>query len=194
MNFRIFLNNYFPSTIRLVLIRALLFVVVYKFIFIIKPNIIHYPITTQVATYSTKLLNTVTGSSDFSITREYINSKDPSISSQVYYNGKKVVYVADECNGLLAMMRYLGLIFCFPSRFWRKASYIIFGILIIHILNILRCAGLIYINLFHQEYFDVTHLYLFKWTIYTVILLMWISYLQKISFQFNFPNKKASMV
>ncbi len=182
MVFNSSLNNYFPLTVRLILVKALLFFIIYKFIFSLELKFLHAPLTSHVGEYTLKLLNTFTESSHFHIKREYINGLK-TLSSQIYFKDTKVVFIAESCNGFIAFMRYLGLIFCFPSRLWRKLLYIILGLIIIHILNIFRCAALAYINLYHQSYFDISHDYILKLVIYGTIFLLWISFLKKISFR-----------
>ncbi len=187
-NLKILLNNYFPLTVRLILGKALLFFLVWKFIFIFflrESKIIDYPLTTHVGEYSIKFLNSFGFPSDFIINRELRksirNGKTSEYEvSQVYYNNKKVVYVADGCNALELMVGYIGFIFCLPSRFKRKARYIILGLITIQSLNIVRIAGLIYVNKFHQVHFDFVHLYLFKGVVYSATLGMWMLYLRKV--------------
>ncbi len=192
MNFRLFLNNYFPITVRLILVKALLFFMFYKFIFSFELTPLNYPLTSHVGEYSTKLLNVFIDPA-FNVKREYVNNQVYQ-SSQIYFNNTKVVYIANSCNGFIAFMRYISIIFCFPSRFWRKFLYLIIGLLTIHILNIIRCAALAYINLYHQPYFVLAHDYLFKMVLYGAIFIMWILYLRKVQFQDNTWFKKPSLI
>lgn len=189
MNYKILLDNYFPFTVRLILFKALLFYIIYKSILSLDLRFINYPLTTHVGEYSITLLNTFVGTSDFSVKREYVNGEE-ALSSQIYYKSKKVVYIVDSCNGHIVLLRYIGLIFCFPSSFWRKVKYIIIGLIIMHILNTVRCAGLAYINLNHQPFFNEAHNFWIKWIVYGPISIIWILYLRKIPFPFNLSNKK----
>lgn len=187
MNFKLFLNNYFPLTVRLIIFKALLFFVVWKFIFIFfLLDSKDHPLTTHVGEYSTKLLNSILDVSSFSVNREFRESvslregKTFMVEvSQVYFNNNKVVYVADECNSLELMVLYIGFIFCMPSSFWRKTLYIVLGILVLDILNIFRCSGLIYVNLYYRNYFDFFHRYLFKTVMYCATFVMWMFYSRK---------------
>lgn len=192
MNLKLFINNYFPFTVRLIISKALLFYILYRLFFSLQLNTINYPLTSNVGEYSIKLLNTFVDPPNFSVKREFVNGEE-FISSQIYFNDKKVVYIADGCNSLIIFVRYFSFIFCFPSRFWRKFFYLISGIVIIHLLNIFRCAGLAYINLYHYPYFDLTHDYWFKWILYGAMFVMWILYLRKVQFQHNPRNKEASI-
>nr|WP_172625798.1 archaeosortase/exosortase family protein [Algibacter amylolyticus] len=187
------LYKLFPFTVRLIFIKALLFYVLCKFLFSLDLRAVNYHLSENIGTYSTKVLNTFTNSSNFSVKREYAKKYYTELP-QIYFNDIKVVYIADGCNGLFVLMLYMGLIFCFPSKFWRKILYLISGILIIHILNIFRCAGLAYINLHHQTYFDLAHRYLLKWAIYSVIVIIWMFYIRNIQFNFKTLNKQTNLV
>lgn len=189
MNFKLFLNNYLPFTVRLTLFKALLYFVLYKIVLSLDLNFINHPLTTHIGEYATKLLNTYTNSSDFSVIRESVyNNED--IASQIYYKATKVVFIADSCNSLVICLRFIGLIVCLPSKFWRKLYYILLGVFTTHILNIIRCAALAYINLYYPDYFTVTHDVWFKFIIYGAISIIWIFYLLKIPFPFNLKNKQ----
>ncbi|WP_203257821.1 archaeosortase/exosortase family protein [Hyunsoonleella ulvae] len=192
MNFKLFLNNYLPFTVRLILIKALLYFVLYKLVLSLDLNFINYPLTTHIGEYATKLLNISTNSSDFSVIRESVYN-DEVISSQIYYKTTKVVFIADSCNGLIVFLRYIGLIICLPSKFWRKLYYILLGVFAAHILNILRCSGLAYINLYYSQYFTVAHDLWFKLIVYGAITIIWIFYLLKIPSPFNLKNKKQGI-
>lgn len=153
---------------------------------------IHYPLTSNIGEYATILLNKLVDSPGFSVKREFVNGQEIE-SSQIYFNDRKVVYIANGCNGFIALMRYVGFIFCFPSKFRRKLYYIIFGVLILYILNIFRCAGLAYINLYHRPFFDPAHDLWFKWTIHGITFILWIFYLRKVQFPQNFKSKKVGI-
>ena len=174
-----------PLPIRLFLGKALLFFIVWKIIysfFLYDSKVLDYPLTTHVAEASTLFLNNSFFLSGFTTERVLISEESPVIeSSEIYHNGSLVLYIADACNGLELMVLYIGFIVCMPSKFWRKTLYIILGILFIDIINILRCAGLIYLREYFHAYFDFAHHYLFKAIVYAATFIMWMVYSRKIS-------------
>lgn len=197
------LNNFFPLTVRLILGKALLFFIVWKFVFLFflrETKIVDYPLTENVGEYSTMLLNTFVSSPEFTVKREF--RKDNNMQgkvfqhevSQVYYNKKKVAYVDDGCNGLELMVGFIGFIFCLPSPLKRKIKYLILGLLTIYCLNILRCSGLIYINLYYQPYFDLAHRYWLKGAMYSIVFIMWMLYLRKVDLDYYFPKTKMGTI
>jgi exosortase/archaeosortase family protein len=202
--YKLFLDKYFSLTVRLILGKALLFFVMWKFVFLFflrESKVIDYPLTAHIGEYSTLLLNTLVAPPNFTVNREFRQSIRAGTVfkyevSQVYYNNKKVVYVADGCNALELMVGFIGFIFCLPSRFWRKVRYIIFGLIIIHSINIVRCSGLTYVNLYHQPYFHQAHFYWFKGAMYSIVFILWMLYLRKVQFKFNYgvPKTHAGIV
>jgi len=190
VRFKTFIENYFPITVRLILVKALLFFVLYKFVLSFNLNFINTPINSNIGTYSTKLLNYYTNSSEFYVVNEYVYSFMKTKSAQIYHNNRKLVFIADSCNSLVVCLRYISVIFCFPSRFWRKALYIVLGIAIIHLFNIVRCSSLAYINLYYQPYFNSAHNFWLKGLVYGPIALLWLLYLKNITTKPYLPNKE----
>ena len=187
INFRK-LKNDIPLPIRLFLGKALLFFIIWKVIYgflLHDSRVLDAPLTTHVGEASAKFLNVFTSMSGFTANTEmsstiYEGEFVTSEASSIYHYDRKVLNIADVCNGLELMVLYVGFIVCMPSFFWRKVRYIILGVIIIDIINILRCAGLIYLSEYYQTYFDFAHHYLFKITVYAATFVMWIVFARKI--------------
>ena len=182
------LKNSIPLPIRLFLGKALLFFIVWEIIygvFLYDSQLIDRLLTTHVGESSVIVLNNLTSMDGFIAKPENWNSTYAGeiIENQVsaiYHNNKKVLYIANACNGLSLMILYLGFIVCMPSKFWRKFLYIILGVIALDCINILRCVGLIYLREYLQAYFQFAHHYLFKVTVYTATFLIWMLYSRKI--------------
>ena len=188
LKFNSFKNN-IPLPIRLFLGKALLFFIVWKIVygfFLSDSKILDHPLTTHVGEASVYVLNNLGDMSGFTSKRkisEYVVDGEllaTEEASQIYHNDYLVLHIADVCNGLELMVLYIGFIVCMPSRFWRKVLYIIIGVILIDVINILRCTGLIYLREYYHAYFDFAHHYLFKATVYTATFLMWMVYARKI--------------
>lgn len=91
----------------------------------------------------------------------------------IYSHQVRALSIADACNGLELMVLYAGLIICLPSRLFRKAVFIGTGILLIEVLNVLRCAGLVLLFRHRPEYVDFSHHYLFSLLVYGAIFWLW---------------------
>ncbi|MBC3758360.1 archaeosortase/exosortase family protein [Hyunsoonleella sp. SJ7] len=182
------LKNDIPLPIRLFLGKALLFFIVWKVIysfFLYDSKVLDHPLTAHVGKASAKFLNNFTSMSGFVainelstkiLDGEYVTYQ----ASSIYHYEKRVLNIADACNGLELMVLYIGFIICMPSGIWRKIRYIIIGLILIDIINILRCAGLIYLGEYYDAYFDFAHHYLFKITVYATTFVMWIVFARKI--------------
>lgn len=183
------LTNDIPKPIMLFLGKALLVFIIWKLVyglFLSDTRLLDNPLTTHVANASVYVLNGLGDMSGFtSVTEDftYIEAEGfvTEKASKIYHNDRLVLYIADICNGLELMVLYIGFIVCMPSRFWRKVKYIIIGVILIDMINILRCTGLIYLREYYHAYFDFAHHYLFKAAVYSATFLMWMVYARKIS-------------
>lgn len=183
------LKNDIPLTIRLFLGKALLFFIVWKLIYnflLYDSKYLDQPLTIHVGQVSAKFINNLGSMSGFTAKVEASNYvyeggiiEDQTVA--IYHNDKIVLYIANVCNGLELMVLYIGFIVCMPSSFWRKAKYIIIGVLIIDLVNILRCTGLIYLREYYHIYFEFAHHYLFKAIVYTTTVIMWYVFSRKIN-------------
>lgn len=176
------LKNSIPSAIRLFLGKALLLFIAWKIIysvFLYDSKLLDHPLTTHVGEASTWFLNSLPFMTGFTTARDMASPTQEV--SKIYHNDKLVLNIADACNGLELMVLYIGFIICMPSKFWRKTLYVVLGIIILDSINILRCAGLIYLREYFQYYFRFAHHYLFKVVIYASTFAIWSFYSRKIN-------------
>ncbi|MDO7171149.1 archaeosortase/exosortase family protein [Mariniflexile sp. AS56] len=181
-------KNEIPLPIRLFLGKALVFFIAWKIIygvFFYNSNSLDNVLTTHVADASTFVLNNFSSMSGFEAKTEIFTETFGGElveykASAIYHNNYKVLNIADACNGLELLMLYIGFIVCMPSKITRKILYIIIGIILLDITNILRCVGLIYLREYFHAYFDFAHHYLFKLVVYTATFLIWVVYTRKI--------------
>ncbi|MEP5341883.1 MAG: archaeosortase/exosortase family protein [Algibacter sp.] len=183
------LKNDIPLPIRLFLGKALLLFVIWKIIyigFLFDSKYLDHALTTHVGDFSSKVINSLGSMSGFEAKREatsyiYEGGKVDREISAIYHNDYVVLFIANVCNGLELMILYAGFIVCMPSSFWRKVRYVILGIIILDIINIIRCVGLIYLIEYYEVYFDFAHHYLFNAMVYTGTFIMWVFYCRKIN-------------
>ena len=91
------------------------------------------------------------------------------------HQGKDILLIADGCNGLELIVLYIGFIICFPSSILKKIIFILLGIGIIDLSNIIRCGGLVFLKRYYgYELFQFAHHYGFKITLYSIIFMMWV--------------------
>lgn len=183
------LKNDIPKPIRLFLGKAFLLFIIWKIVynvFLYDSPYLDHPLTTNVADVSVYVLNNLGDMSGFTSVREtydYILEGTPVEyeSSAIYHHDNVILYIANVCNGLELMVLYVGFIICMPALFWRKIKYIILGLVTLHLINIIRCVGLIYLREYYHQYFDFAHHYLFNAMVYTGTLLIWMLFSRKIN-------------
>ncbi len=72
------------------------------------------------------------------------------------------------------MLIYIGIILIIPhNSALRKTTFIIGGIFILFLANIIRCTALLWLQLYHKAYFDFNHHYVFTLFIYVIIFGLW---------------------
>jgi exosortase family protein XrtF len=177
-----------PRSVRLFLLRGLVFFLIWKSIYLLLllPNrVIDKPLTRAVGQGATVALNLITHSKTFSA-KDGVNEFKESNGTRIEYivevdaNQEKSLSIADVCNGLELIILYLGFIVCLPSEINRKIKFSLLGLILIYIVNVLRCTFLVLIYLHYPAYLDFSHHYLFKIIIYGFIFLLWYGYTQKL--------------
>ncbi len=90
-----------------------------------------------------------------------------------------ILRIGDACNGLELMLIYAGVISLLPGNKKRKTLYIIVGLLLLLIANMLRCTGLEWVYEFYRPLFETTHHYIFTLVMYVLIFIGWSFYINK---------------
>lgn len=164
--------------------KALFLAILWKLIyitFLMSPRLMDKPLTNHVGLAAAFMLNQFSGMHHF---KAYHTSDTTIMEGQlqitqvckIVHENKKVLHIADGCNGLELMVLYAGFILCFPTSISKKMSYLLIGLSIIDIMNILRCAGLGFIKEYYHPYFSFSHHFIFKAIIYTAIVILWVQY------------------
>jgi exosortase family protein XrtF len=103
----------------------------------------------------------------------------------ISYGQKKLVRIAEGCNGIAVITTFLSFAFAFKSNLKNYLIFIPIAIISILIINILRLYLLIEIKLAFSSYFDVFHTYIFPAIIYFITFLLMV-------FWVKFINRKTS--
>lgn len=116
------------------------------------------------------------------------NQKEPSV--KMFYHGKYVSRIIEGCNALSVMILFISFVVAFSGKFTKTIAFIAFGIILIHILNIIRIA-LLSIGLYHfPEYEHILHGVIFPLIIYGVVFLLWVIWVNKFSLHATTTAKK----
>ncbi|MGZ3900805.1 MAG: exosortase X [Bacteroidia bacterium] len=96
-------------------------------------------------------------------------------------DGSNGVWVGSNCNAITLFSLFSVFIIAYPGNQRDKFWYIPLGIILIHVLNILRVVALALIANYAPEYLDFNHTYTFTFLVYSIIFLSWIVWVNKFS-------------
>jgi len=177
-----------PRPARLFLLKGLVLLILWKSIylaFLLPTRLLDKPLTNSVGTATAYTLNLFSNTHAFTsknaINRtelEGIVTNDPVMT--VYLNNKPTLSIADPCNALELFVLFAGFIICLPAKASRKIAFISTGLILIWIINVLRCVGLIEIFLYNPKYTHFSHHYTFKFIVYGFIFLLWMLFTKKL--------------
>jgi exosortase/archaeosortase family protein len=141
----------------------------------------------MVAKHSVWVLNQITTGNQFTAKpmiamKNFDGEIQVSRVSRIDRNGKPIMNIADECNGLELFVLYFGFLLAMPASIKRKLWFGFGGIFIIHIVNIFRCVGLGLLLMNWDTYFDIAHHYIFKIMVYSTIFILWVIFSKNLSF------------
>lgn len=168
------LYNNIPNLVRSFLIKALVILVVWKLLygFVLEPARIPDKFLVNITGYSTQILLSFFYKN---VSVDYITSIDIQ-SAIVNIDGKKVIGIADPCNGLDVYVLFLSFLYCFPGSWKKRGLYVIIGLPYIYIINTIRCGLIAWLNISHKGWVDISHHYLFTAAVYILVFLVWMRY------------------
>lgn len=88
-------------------------------------------------------------------------------------DGTHGVLIGVPCNGLSLFALFAGFIIAFPGRRTNKLWFIPLGMVVVHVLNIIRLVGLALIVLYRPDSLAFNHKYTFTIFVYGCIFLLW---------------------
>ena len=103
------------------------------------------------------------------------------VGNSIFLQGVRSVNVAPQCNGLELMVLYLGVLIIMPTTIRRMLTFSVAGVVVITMLNIIRCALLAVLYLHDVDLADVAHHYVFKLIIYGVVFYGWMLYTRTVT-------------
>lgn len=105
------------------------------------------------------------------------SKNDPSV--RVAVDSVPVVRIVEGCNAVSVMILFVAFILAFSKGFSKTLGFILVGLLIIHILNILRIALLTIGIMNYPEFKHILHGVIFPLIIYGTVFLLWIVWVTK---------------
>lgn len=107
----------------------------------------------------------------------YVLIPEPSAADQIRtvgIDGTYGLWIGDPCNGLVLFALFTIYVACYPGPWRHKLWFIPFGLLTIHLVNVLRIVGLCIIVTYDYAYLDFNHNYTFTVVVYGYMFLLWI--------------------
>lgn len=98
----------------------------------------------------------------------------------LYFNGAEVINIFEGCNGLNIMIVYFSFILAFSGKIKSTLSYLITGIILLYILNLLRVIMLFGIAFHFPNYLYFFHKYLFTGILYLFVFILWFFWINRV--------------
>ncbi len=96
-------------------------------------------------------------------------------------DGTSGLWVGDNCNGIKLFGLFAIFILVFPAAWKHKLWFIPLGLIIIHIVNVLRVTALCIILLKAPNWLNFNHTYAFTFIVYVIIFILWIWFINRFS-------------
>lgn len=100
-------------------------------------------------------------------------------------DGSNGVFIGTPCNGLELMALFVGFVLIFSGSWKNKLWFIPLGIVIIHLMNIVRLLILTIIAKIAPETLDFNHKYTFTVLLYVLVFLGWVIWVNKFALKTN---------
>jgi len=104
-----------------------------------------------------------------------------TIHRTINIEGALPLWIGNPCDGLELFALFTGFIVAYPGEIIKKIIYIPFGLISIHLLNVLRIVGLALTLYYKPEYLDFNHTYTFTILVYSYVFILWMIWTNKIS-------------
>jgi len=100
-------------------------------------------------------------------------------AEQVWFHvkGDYVTRMVEGCNAVSVMILFVSFIFAFYKGF-KTFIFVIAGLLILYIMNVLRITGLNIVVSDHPNYSKMAHDYVFPAVIYGTVVLLWLVWIK----------------
>lgn len=98
-----------------------------------------------------------------------------------FVNNQQVARVVEGCNAVSVMILFASFIIGFRGSLKKTIWFVLFGVLLIHVFNVMR-VSLITLGLYYYpEHKRLLHDYVFPLFIYGVVFLLWLIWVNKFS-------------
>jgi len=102
-------------------------------------------------------------------------------SYRILLQGDTIVRVVEGCNAISVMILFVAFVVAFGSTFRKTTLFIVAGLVLIHILNVLRIALLTVGIHRYPQYQRLMHDIFFPLVIYGTVFLLWVIWIRNFS-------------
>jgi len=102
-----------------------------------------------------------------------------TVGNALFFENNGYVEVVGSCSGLKQFYQWTILILLFPGPWKKKLWFIPMGLLVIHIVNILRIVILSVVTVHWPDQWDFIHLWVLRPFFYVVIFALWMIWEEK---------------
>ncbi|MEO8532410.1 MAG: exosortase family protein XrtF [Flavobacterium sp.] len=100
---------------------------------------------------------------------------------EVWYNNRFTIRIVEGCNAVSVIILFVSFIIAFSGKFKTTLFFILFGIFLIYVMNVIR-IGLLAVLLFHfPQNEHILHGVLFPLIIYGLVFCLWVFWVNKFS-------------
>jgi exosortase/archaeosortase family protein len=175
-----------PAPVKTFLWRALAIFIVWELVysfFLIPDRIIDRPLSMFVGNSTASFIGLIKHTDlvyckDISTTIFQEGNSILSDKATIFIGTKRLIGIADGCNGLSLFVLFIGFIIAYPGKIYLKMMYSIVGVIFITFLNVSRCTGLALVNNSYPHLTDFAHHYVFKIITYLAIFYMWYGFVK----------------
>ena len=100
---------------------------------------------------------------------------------KIFYKGKYISRIIEGCNAMSVIILFISFVIAFTGKLKNTILFIIFGSILIHVLNIGRIAVLCVALYNFPQFEHLLHGVIFPLAIYGVVFLLWVIWVNKYS-------------
>jgi len=102
-------------------------------------------------------------------------------TTQLIYNGRSVLAIYEGCNGINIMIIFVAFLVAFGPINKRLWIFTLAGILIIHLMNLVRISVLFWVVLYLPDFTYFMHKYFFTAILFVIVFVLWIVWVRRFS-------------
>ena len=100
-------------------------------------------------------------------------------TTNLVFEEKNILAVYEGCNGINVMIIFVAFIIAFGPWSRRMLWFIPLGLVIIHIVNLVRITLLFWVAIYSKDYMYFMHKYFFTAILYVVVFVLWIWWVKR---------------